>query len=193
MHAAGYVHRDLKPANVLVDRQPLAAVISDSGSAHLGEDGLDIVTTLPFRALETLLGYTPAQASDVWSLGSVFAELEQRGFFNQLLIKCELLSGKAAEWIFMQGLAMKICPKSSSRKVLRFKLQGLCQEVPKLGHLEAGVVGARCSIPSFLPVMECLLHFQFQRRATAEKLLGRPWPQTQEFCQPLAARDSTHP
>ena len=37
MHGMGYVHRDLKPGNILVDSQPLAAVISDLGSAHWGK------------------------------------------------------------------------------------------------------------------------------------------------------------
>ena len=162
MHAAGYVHRDLKPANVLVDRQPLAAVISDLESAHLGEDGLDIVTTLPIRAPEILLGYPYTKASDVWSLGCIFAEVEQRSFFHQLLIQCESLEGKAAEFIFMQGLVMKICPKSSSKKVLGSTLQGLCQEVLKLGHLEAGIVGARFGRPGFQLFMAWLLYFQPQ-------------------------------
>jgi serine/threonine protein kinase len=190
MHAAGYVHRDLKPANILVDRQPLAAIISDLGAAHFGEDGLDIVTTLKVRAPEIMLGYAYSKASDIWSLGCIFAEVEQSAFFYQPLRGIGPPIGRqAAAFMFMQGLAMKICPKSSSKKdlVLGSKRQGLHREVLKLGHLEAGVVGARFSSPSFQTFMERLLHFQPQNRATAEDLLGHPWLQTQEFGQPLAA------
>ena len=80
MHAAAYVHRDFKPANISVDCQPLAAVIPDLGSAHLGEDALDIATTLYFKAPEIMLGYAYMKASDLWSVGCIFAQVEQRAF-----------------------------------------------------------------------------------------------------------------
>ena len=178
MHAANYVHRDLKPDNILVDRQPLAAVISDLGSAHLGQDSRKLVTTLFSRAPELMLGYSYGKASDVWSLGSIFAQVEHRAFFDALLIESGPLSGCAQEFIFMRGVAMKVCPRSASAlKFLGCKLDGLCRDVLNLGKLEAGVVGARFSSPNFQTFMEQLFNFQPPKRATARDLLEHPWLQ----------------
>jgi len=189
MHAANYVHRDLKPDNILVDRQPLAAVISDLGSAHLGQESRKLVTTLFSRAPELMLGYSYGKASDVWSLGSIFAQVEHRAFFDELLIECEPLSGRAQEFMFMRGVAMKVCPRSASAlKFLGCKLHGLSREVLKLGKLEAGIVGARFSTPNFQTFMEQVFNFQPPKRATAQDLLEHPWLQASGFRQPLAAR-----
>ena len=178
MHAANYVHRDLKPDNILVDRQPLAAVISDLGSAHLGQDSRKLVTTLFSRAPELMLGYSYGKASDVWSLGSIFAQVEHRAFFDALLIESGPLSGCAQEFIFMRGVAMKVCPRSASAlKFLGCKLHGLSREVLKLGKLEAGVVGARFRSRNFQTFMEQVFNFQPPKRATARDLLEHPWLQ----------------
>ena len=186
MHAANYVHRDLKPDNILVDRQPLAAVISDLGSAHLGQESRKLVTTLFSRAPELMLGYSYGKASDVWSLGSIFAQMEQRAFFDELLIESGPHSGCAQEFIFMRGVAMKVCPRSASAlKFLGCKLHGLSREVLKLGKLEAGVVGARFSSRNFQTFMEQVFNFQPPKRATAQDLLEHPWLQTSGFHEPL--------
>ena len=202
MHAAAYVHRDLKPKNILVDCQPLAAVISDLGSAHLGEDALDIATTLSFKAPEIMLGYAYMKASDLWSVGCIVAQVEQLAFFDQPHVECELrFEGRSADFMFMRALAMKICPQSThwkglsrnaAPKFLGSRCQGLSQDLLKLGHVEGGVLGERFSQPKFQPFMERLLHFQPKQRATAENLLGHPWLQTSESCQPLAASSPTH-
>ena len=191
MHAAAYVHRDLKPKNILVDCQPLAAVISDLGSAHLGEDALDIATTLSFKAPEIMLGYAYMKASDLWSVGCIVAQVEQLAFFDQPHVECELrFEGRSADFMFMRALALKICPKSKL-KFLGSRCQGLSQDLLKLGHVEGGVLGERFSQPTFQPFMERLLHFQPKQRATAENLLGHPWLQTSESCQPLVATSPT--
>ena len=178
MHAAGYVHRDLKPANILMNREPLAAIIGDLGAAHLGEDSPDVVTTLFYRAPETMLGLAYTKPSDVWSLGCIFAEVEQPSFFYQLP---ELPSnkGKPSEFLFMRWFIRKICPRLPIPTSMGSKLEGLSKQVLKLGHIEAGVVGKRFtsnghSFPSF---MKQLLNFQPSNRAIAEGLLRHPWLQ----------------
>ena len=89
MHAQGFVHRDLKPSNVLLDLQPLAAVVSDLGAAHLGEDAHDLATTLTSRAPEIMVGSPYKEASDLWSLGCILARVtvERETFFHQFSIQ----------------------------------------------------------------------------------------------------------
>ena len=105
--------------------------------------------------------------------------MEHRYFFEQLHVDCEPLADRVAEFVFMHGLAKKICPRSAS--ALKFwgsKLQGLRPEVLTLGQLEAGVLGARFSHPGFQPFTQRMLSFRPKERATAEDLLGHPWLQT---------------
>ena len=178
MHANGYVHRDLKPANVLVDSQPLAAVISDLGSAHLGEDARDLATTLTVRAPETMLGDAYLKASDIWSLGCILARLEQPGFFDLLHVDERRLSTHKAALLFMHGLAKKICPRRNlALQVLEVRGSRLPREVLSLGHVEAGVFGRRFSPQIFQPLMEHTLDFHPNNRATAQSLLQHCWLQ----------------
>jgi serine/threonine protein kinase len=176
MHATGYVHRDLKPANILIDLRPLAAIISDLGAAHLGEDSCELVTTLFYRDPEIILGCSYKKPSDVWSLGCIFAEVEQPSFFDQQLCGSLEKDGKLRDFKLLMWLTRKICPKGaltwSCTNLRSFNLIGL----RKLGHIEAGVLGNHFF--HFQGFMEQLLNFQQTKRATAEGLLGHPWLQT---------------
>jgi serine/threonine protein kinase len=178
MHAAGYVHRDLKPANILVDSQPLAAVISDLGSTHLGEGSRDLVTTMTSRAPEIMLRHPYGKASDVWSLGCTLAELEQQDFFYQLPCASSTFSRRAQEYRFMRGLATKLCPVSLlALKSLGSIHTGVGKEVIELGAVCQGVVGVRFHSLEFHAFIAKMLHFQKKARATAQDLLKHPWPQ----------------
>ena len=80
------LHRDIKPPNILINRQPLAAVLGDFGSARhaLPTDLLNTQdepmtpnqVTLWYRAPEILYGKSYGLPSDIWSLGITFAEVE---------------------------------------------------------------------------------------------------------------------
>lgn len=179
MHGEGFVHRDLKPANILVDRLPLAAVISDLGSAHLGEDGHGNCTTLTYRAPEIMLRHPYGKAADVWSLGCTFLEVEQPVFFAGLLrIAKGCSKRRAEEYLFMSGLVRKLRPTNSSALTSYGCPQaGVYQSLLQLGSClpAPGVVGWRFSSQEFQSFMASALHFQPKARATAEDLSKHPW------------------
>ena len=80
------LHRDIKPANVLIQSQPLAAVLADFGDArhvvvwdpgrYQGVPMTPNRVTLWYRAPEILSGKPYGLPSDIWSLGITFVELE---------------------------------------------------------------------------------------------------------------------
>ena len=82
IHAKSILHRDIKPANILVQRQPLAAILSDFGcSVSLSSPPSRRMTpdmcTLWYRAPEIMLTHSQYSfPSDVWSLGVSCIEME---------------------------------------------------------------------------------------------------------------------
>jgi len=82
------LRRDIKPATILVQRQPLAAILGDFGAARyvryvspiIGshEGGLSSdICAMWYRAPEVLITQTRYHLpSDVWSIGSTMAEVE---------------------------------------------------------------------------------------------------------------------
>jgi serine/threonine protein kinase len=192
MHATGYMHRDLKTNNILVDRQPLAAVIADLGSVGFGETSRDVVTTLLVRAPEIMCGHPFRKASDIWSLGCILAQTEQRNFLDAWAVADAEKQERAAEFVYMWGLAKKLCPKGLAKTTdIGSKCAGLGHGILTLGHLEAGALGKRFVQPTFRHFMGKLLNFQATGRETAENLLQHTWLQTQGTCQPLAAAPSS--
>ena len=86
IHAKSILHRDIKPANILVQRQPLAAILSDFGcSVSLSSPPSSTITpdmcTLWYRAPEIMLTHSQYSfPSDVWSLGVSCIEMEHGKF-----------------------------------------------------------------------------------------------------------------
>ena len=86
VHGKHIIHRDLKPANILVQRQPLAAVLSDFGAGRCmppmgvpggAVEGLSAgVCTRWYASPEMLLGGHYSFPTDVWSLGVTMVQME---------------------------------------------------------------------------------------------------------------------
>ena len=179
MHATNYVHRDIKAENILVDSKPLAAVIADLGAASFGEASLDVATTLLVRAPELMLGRPFRKACDMWSLGCVVAQIEQKHFLDFWLPKEG--QDRATEFVFMWSLAQRLCPKAAPRRRLWHcagdKQTGLGRGICRVGRPEPGVFGKRFAQPAFQNFMGELLDFRAEGRDTAENLLRHPWLQ----------------
>ena len=73
-----FVHRDIKPSNILLQGQPLAALLADFGSAR--EVGLAMtpdVTTVWYRSPEMLVSSNAyGKPHDVWALGIIAVQME---------------------------------------------------------------------------------------------------------------------
>ncbi|KAL1830411.1 hypothetical protein ACET3Z_000062 [Daucus carota] len=78
LHKRGLIHRDLKPENIMIGFDQKLR-IADFGSAVRCSDDTNVssvLTTLPFRAPEILLGYhSYGKEIDVWAVGCNFAEM----------------------------------------------------------------------------------------------------------------------
>ena len=74
-------HRDIKPANIMIERQPLAAVLGDFGLSkeYLPDRSMTPwMVTLSYRAPEILARQaTYYLSSDMWSVGITLVEIQQ--------------------------------------------------------------------------------------------------------------------
>lgn len=72
LHSNNVIHRDIKPSNIIIKNE--RAKIADFSSCKLkgfqsSDVWTDIVTTLPYRAPEVLLGQPYDEDCDIWSAG----------------------------------------------------------------------------------------------------------------------------
>ncbi|KAF8368452.1 gsk-3 [Pristionchus pacificus] len=79
IHGIGICHRDIKPQNLLIDPDSGVLKLCDFGSAKYlvkGEPNVSYICSRYYRAPELIFGATNYTNSiDVWSAGTVFAEL----------------------------------------------------------------------------------------------------------------------
>ncbi|KAI7894621.1 kinase-like domain-containing protein [Mucor mucedo] len=80
LHSHNIIHCDLSPSNILIDELSGCMVICDFGCAHPNSNSLTDTTeeigTRYYKAPEHLFGSKKyASSTDVWSLGSIYAEL----------------------------------------------------------------------------------------------------------------------
>uniref|UniRef100_A0A914PVU0 Protein kinase domain-containing protein n=1 Tax=Panagrolaimus davidi TaxID=227884 RepID=A0A914PVU0_9BILA len=79
LHHVGVCHRDIKPQNLLIDPDTGVLKLCDFGSAKFlirGEPNVSYICSRYYRAPELIFGSTNYTNSiDVWSGGTVFAEL----------------------------------------------------------------------------------------------------------------------
>jgi serine/threonine protein kinase len=79
LHHVGVCHRDIKPQNLLIDPESGVLKLCDFGSAKFlirGEPNVSYICSRYYRAPELIFGSTNYTNSiDVWSGGTVFAEL----------------------------------------------------------------------------------------------------------------------
>ena len=183
MHTMGFVHRDLKPANILIDNQPLVAVIGDLGNAMIGETSQDKATTLTVRAPELMLGQPFRKPSDIWSLGCIMAEIEKPTFFEGLWHNCKELPYHAQEATFIHGLAKRMGVWRPS--CTGFPKHTLDNSFLQLGAVLPGVFGKRFRHQEFQNFMAAMLDFQPMARATASQLLEHRWLTPQPQCVTL--------
>jgi serine/threonine protein kinase len=120
LHGLGILHRDLKPANVLID-DDCSVRIADLGLARVEETNVanqmtEYVVSRWWRAPEVMLANTYSFAIDVWSAGTILAELILRqplfcgrDYADQLVKIVGILGSPSSAEIFA------MCPEPGPR------------------------------------------------------------------------------
>lgn len=189
LHSASVMHRDLKPANILVKEScdialcdfGLARSVEDGGGGQ-GQDGdggglaecmTEYVVTRWYRAPELVLVHDYSNAVDLWAVGCIMGDLFGRkvmfpgkDFKHQVEIICSVLGKPSLEDMahVTSGRARKFIEKLPSYDPI--PLKSLFPTAPD----------------DALDLMKKLLHFNPNKRLTAEQALLHPF--VQEFHDP---------
>ncbi|EAL48573.1 mitogen-activated protein kinase, putative [Entamoeba histolytica HM-1:IMSS-B] len=165
LHSAGIVHRDIKPSNLLLNSDCLLKVADFGLARSLDKETLqtDYVETRWYRAPEILLGSQRYSfAIDLWSVGCILGEIINgkplfpgSSTLNQLDKIIEATGQPSAEdlEVIDSPLSMNLLSSLPQRET-----KGLAEIVPKASD-------------DALELMEELLTFNPEKRATAEKAL----------------------
>jgi glycogen synthase kinase 3 beta len=169
IHAIGICHRDIKPQNILVDSNTQSLKMCDVGRAKKlikGEPNVSYICSRYYRAPELIFGateYTPA--IDVWSTGSVIAEL----ILGQPLFPGESAVDQIVEIIKILGTPNKnqILAMNPEYNEFRFPI------IKPLGWSK--VFNNRTLPESFYDLMGKLLTFEPQIRIKPLRALAHPF------------------
>lgn len=187
LHENWVMHRDLKPANIMITREGRVK-IGDLGLARMFYNPLQplytgdkVVVTIWYRAPELLLGskhYGPA--IDLWAIGCIFAELMVlRPLFkgdeikvdnkktipfqrNQVTKIIEILGTPNPE----KWLGVEEMPDYHQLKT--FRNHHFTNQLPQWYR----IIGAMASTAHGLKLLESLLEYDPEKRATANEALA---------------------
>lgn len=183
MHGRGHLHRDLKPANLLVTRSGVLK-LADFGLARPMATHVNLtpcVVTFWFRAPELLLSAANYTAAiDVWSAGTIIAELLQGAALlpgrneDDQLDRTFRMCGPPTDWPEARDL-----PGWSDAWTQR----------PEYERRLAGHLASMGAEPAAVSLVDALLVLNPARRPTAAAALDHVW-----FSQwPLACNASSVP
>ncbi|CAD5115949.1 DgyrCDS4879 [Dimorphilus gyrociliatus] len=172
LHSERVIHRDLKPQNILVTSRG-EIKIADFGLSRIYSIGMKLTTevvTLWYRAPEVLLRCQYATAVDMWSCGTIFAELYTRRPLFEATSEIQLLH-KIFEVV---GLPRE-CEWPRDSTIPWSSWSNLPQQpIRSLSCLLPGIS------PLALDFLQKLVAFDYSKRMSAREALLHPFFEQEE-------------
>lgn len=185
LHSAGLIHRDLKPSNLLI-KSNCDLKICDFGLARafkkidtsfelpsppqLFRQQTAYIVTRWYRSPEVILNYGAEQASDMWSVGCILAELVlRRPLFT------------ADDYLGMLKVIFQLIGTPSAEDCNHLRYEGSKNYVKNLPAIKPQSFSDvfKNAEPNLIDLLEKLLVFNPAKRLTAEQALAHPF--LQEF------------